>query len=282
MKTVSEQALLVQEHFQQRVTQFLETYGRTILGIKHYWVRYEFAKGRGQIHAHLLAITDESTQTCSMDGESIEQRCDRVEKWVVDKFKMTAMHPATSSTGHLSMNLVGRPEGLLQTGTSSMSSRCFEKTNHKFDCIELCNCTQMHKCSAYCMRHEKKKQRRSKQNSGAERKYCRFGCGHEGTAGKNDTPGFPLRQKSEIIRDKRGFLKLELSRNTKRMLQTSLSLLQTWRANCDLQVMLYDSPPDNFDLSEIARLTDYVVAYSCKGNQTLQAEKDNIKTVIMK
>ena len=132
------------------------------------------------------------------------------------------------------------------------------------------------------MRQEKKKRKRSDDESSESRKYCRFGCGHESNAGKNDTPGFPIRNQSEIVRDKRGFLKLELKRNSRRMLQTSLSLLQTWRANCDLQVMLYDSTPDNFDFSEIARLTDYVVAYSCKGNQTLQAEKDNIKTVIMK
>ena len=282
VKRVCDQALLVQEHFQQRVTTFLETYGRNILGIKHHWVRYEFAKGRGQIHAHLLAITDDSSQPCAREGESIEQRCERVEKWVVDKFNMTAMHPSTLPSGYLDMSMVGQPEGTLRTGTSSMSTRTFEKSNFQSDVAQLCNCTQMHKCSCYCMRKEKKKKKKSGQNSSESNRYCRFGCGHEANNGQNDTPGLPLREQSKITRDKRGFLKLELRRNTKRMLQTSLNLLQPWRANCDLQVMLYDSTSSDFDFREIARITDYVVAYSCKGNQTLQAEKDNIKTVIMK
>ena len=282
VKKICDHALLVQEHFQQRVTTFLETYGRNILGIKHYWVRYEFAKGRGQIHAHLLAITNDPNQTCARENESIEDRAKRVEQWVVDKFSMTAMHPMTSSSGHLDTGVVGRPEGSLHVGTSSMESRTFEKRNFHHDVGELCNCVQMHTCSSYCMRNEKQKRKKDCRTTNEGRRYCRFGSGHESNDGKNDTPGFPLTEGTKIIRDKRGFLKLELKRNTKRMLQTSLNLLQPWRANCDLQVMLYDSPPENFDLREIARVTDYVVSYSCKGNQTLKAEKDNIKAVIMK
>jgi hypothetical protein len=30
--------------------------GHGVFDIKHYWLRYEFAPSRGQIHAHLLAI----------------------------------------------------------------------------------------------------------------------------------------------------------------------------------------------------------------------------------
>ena len=48
---------IVQEFFQLRVKEWLETVGRTVFDIKHYWGRFEFAKGRGQIHLHLLAIT---------------------------------------------------------------------------------------------------------------------------------------------------------------------------------------------------------------------------------
>jgi len=47
---------VVQEFFQIRVKEWLETVGRRIFNIGHYWVRYEFAPSRGQIHAHLLAI----------------------------------------------------------------------------------------------------------------------------------------------------------------------------------------------------------------------------------
>jgi hypothetical protein len=50
--------LVVQEYFQERVMAWLETVGKELLGIKHYWLWYEFAPSRGQIHAHMLVICD--------------------------------------------------------------------------------------------------------------------------------------------------------------------------------------------------------------------------------
>ena len=214
----------MQEHFQQRVTSFLDTYGRTVLGIKHYWVRYEFAKGRGQIHAHLLAITDDAKEAYARSNETEQDRCQRVETWVKKKFGMTARHPATSDNGFLDMHLVGRPEGSLKVGTSPMNTRALSKTNHQKDLTELCNCTQMHQCSNYCMRNPKKKKKSKKGHGDDNNRICRFGCGSESKEGLCDTPGFPYRKESQIVRDKRGFLKLELERNTKRMIQTSMNL----------------------------------------------------------
>lgn len=47
----------VQIFFHERLDNWLETIGRNIFNIKHYYLRFEFAKGRGQIHAHMVAIT---------------------------------------------------------------------------------------------------------------------------------------------------------------------------------------------------------------------------------
>ena len=66
------------------------------------------------------------------------------------------------------------------------------------------------------------------------------------------------------------------------MVQTSMNTLRTWRGNCDIQVLLYTSDPRNPDPTDIARVTDYIVAYACKGNQMLQVEKDITKDIIMK
>ena len=172
-----------------------------------------------------------------------------------------------------------------------MCVRAVDQTSLKRDLCNLCNCTQMHKCSSYCMRRSKRRKSDCNQNLRADaqstchqtsKRCCRFGCGDEQVDGSFATPGFSLTSESKITNDKRGFNKLELQRNTVRMIQTSTSLLQAWRGNCDLQVILYDSPFDNFDFTEIARVTDYVVAYACKGNNTLQVEKDSIKTIIMR
>ena len=73
--------------------------------------------------------------------------------------------------------------------------------------------------------------------------------------------------------DTRGFQKLELRRNNPWITQTSLDLLQSWRANCDLQFLLYISVPTDLDPSDVARVTDYVIAYAYKGNLTLAEEK---------
>ena len=48
---------IVQYYFQKRVNIWMETVGKNIFKIKHYWLWFEFAKGRGQIHAHFLTIT---------------------------------------------------------------------------------------------------------------------------------------------------------------------------------------------------------------------------------
>ena len=58
-------------------------------------------------------------------------------------------------------------------------------------------------------------------------------------------------------------------------------MLQSWRANCDIQVLIYDSSPDQIDLKEVSKVTDYVVAYSCKGNATFREEVETNKRIIL-
>ena len=50
---------IIQEYFQLRLDNWMETIGKEVFGIKHVWLRFEFTKGRGQIHAHLLGITSD-------------------------------------------------------------------------------------------------------------------------------------------------------------------------------------------------------------------------------
>ena len=105
-------------------------------------------------------------------------------------------------------------------------------------------------------------------------RICRVGCGIEETKNKCDTPGFLLQEDPTILYDHKHSLKLNLPRNHRRVVQTSKVLLQGWRANCDVQILLYNSDPKTPDVQDIARVTDYVVAYACKGNTTMKEEKD--------
>jgi hypothetical protein len=58
VEIVNDHTLIVQEYFQERVKIWLETVGKKIFKIKHYWLRFEFTPSRGQIHVHILAISE--------------------------------------------------------------------------------------------------------------------------------------------------------------------------------------------------------------------------------
>lgn len=108
-----------------------------------------------------------------------------------------------------------------------------------------------------------------------------MGCGTENTEGKCDTPGFSLHEQPQVKFDHRRSQKLYMPRNHPRINQTSRYMLQSWRANCDIQVLVYNGDPKNPDISEIAKITDYVVSYSCKGNVTLKEERQQTKQLVL-
>lgn len=155
------------------------------------------------------------------------------------------------------------------------SLRLGDVDDYMTDSQTLCQQCQVHKCSSYCMR------RRKGRNSKKPR-YCRAGAGEEKNEGRCDTEGFTLRASPSIVHDERNFLKLEMPRNNIRLHQTSLNLLRGWRGNCDMKILLYCSPNGVPDPEDIAAVTDYVVAYCCKGNETLAVEKETLKDFILK
>jgi hypothetical protein len=83
------------------------------------------------------------------------------------------------------------------------------------------------------------------------------------------------RKKAEIKRDLRGYDRVELPRKEgdRWVVQASMFLAQGWRANCDLQILLCDSDPDNPLPEDVGRVTDYIVACQCKGNETCYQER---------
>jgi hypothetical protein len=60
-----------------------------------------------------------------------------------------------------------------------------------------------------------------------------------------------------------------------------MTLLYGWRANCDVKILLYESDPENPDARDIAKVTNYLVTYASKGIETVQAEKDQLRSMIM-
>lgn len=178
-RAINDYSLVVQEFFQIRTKDFLEHIGQEIFGIKYYWVRYEFAKGRGQIHAHLLAITDEQKND-SISKRLYDLRTDKnaqaalLAEWAQDKFGLTAMHPSTNIEGTIPRDQIPPPEGIARISTEPCSLRLCQVSNFHQDTIDLFNVAQMHKCSDYCMRRNrsrnKNKSNDEKEKDGEETK----------------------------------------------------------------------------------------------------------------
>ena len=159
-------------------------------------------------------------------------------------------------------------------GRPATSIRLADVKDYRNDESKLEEECMMHACSSYCMRNPK-----GKKNS---RRICRAGAGEEENKNKCDTPGFKSRDEPTIDFDHRGFHKLEMKRNNMRMVQTPLHVLRGWRGNCDFKILLYASFDGKPDAEEISRVTDYVVAYQCKGNETSKVERELLRDFILK
>jgi len=259
-------SLIVQDYFHKRVEAFLEHICKKIFGIKHFWGRMEFSKLRGQINIHLVGIIEGATRPGGIQHQMFIHKGDVMKQtkilaeWARKTFNLSA-----EIDENLINNAVAKHE---KTKESPCSKRLSECTDLQMDCAELCSFCQMHSCSDYCLRTSGKN---------VKKRTCRMGCGDECPAYSKKTPGWTLSLEDAIIKDKRGFQKLSLKRNHPRFLQTSFYCLQSWRANCDVSIMIFDSDPKHPDLSEIAEVTDYVVSYACKGNVSYALEKEQIK-----
>jgi hypothetical protein len=58
------------------VTGFLENYAKEVFGIHHYYARFEFAKIRGQIHVHILAMLGKKSSIIKLNDMMNKERHD--------------------------------------------------------------------------------------------------------------------------------------------------------------------------------------------------------------
>ena len=93
-----------------------------------------------------------------------------------------------------------------------------------------------------------------------------------------DTSGFNLNNNAEIRRELNGTIKLALFRDSVRMVPS----LHIWRANGDVQLLLYQSNPRNPDLLEMSKVTDYFVSYACKGNLRMESEVNVLSSLVIR
>jgi len=254
--------LYVNEFFMKRAKCFMKTVVKEALGIQHYWGRVEFAPGRGQIHLHMLGIAEDRAYLDDFyHAKTLEDRTAVIEKYAKEHLDMTA-----------DINIMDNDRSYYPPHPESpLTQKYCECTNEAEDYRLLCQDCMCHWCNKFCLRDNKKNEPRT----------CRVGFGDERNFMKEDTPGMDLRDRSAIVNDKKGFKQFRMKRTySKRAVQHSRTLLKSWRANCDIKLLLYFSNPSYPDIGEIEDVCRYVVAYTGKRNHTSQEEKSAIQNLI--
>ena len=164
---------VVQEFFQIRIDNWLETVGKEIFGISHYWLRFEFTKGRGQIHGHILAITHDTGMIQAYHiAKTEEEKTAIISEYAREKLGMTAHLPSAkpvfqednNSDNEDVPNLVERcneedenededEDEDEDEEVPALSKRFVELTDAQSDICQLCHACHMHKCNGFCMRN---------------------------------------------------------------------------------------------------------------------------------
>jgi hypothetical protein len=150
VELINDYSIVVQEYYQKRVEHWLDTVGKELLGIKHYWVRYEFTPGRGQIHAHLLAISsDQYIYEFMKDDKKFDNgkeiATQRLANWAEKRFGLTAS---------VREGFDDLPEKAIDSGITVRFSDVPEE-NMDSDIEGMKKAVQCHKCNGFCMRNTK-------------------------------------------------------------------------------------------------------------------------------
>jgi hypothetical protein len=147
-KAVNDYTLVIQEFFHSRIESYLKSIGFNVLGMKHYWARFEFAKSRGQIHLHLLGILPKASepggiydQLWELKGDK-QTQAEKLGEWARSVFNMTAEH-----------------SGLVNVSGEDKYSPCKRRFSQvksiELDRELLCDFCQIHECNGYCLRSVK-------------------------------------------------------------------------------------------------------------------------------
>jgi hypothetical protein len=131
----------VQEYFQQRIQLWLDTVGKNVFGIKHYWLRFEFAPSRGQIHAHALCIHEDPNVLQEYHRLRANKTLQALylQEWAERSFGMTASLPKNAE--------------LEKTSGKHPSTQCYsDLTNVPRDKAACLVRLQDHECNGFCMK----------------------------------------------------------------------------------------------------------------------------------
>jgi hypothetical protein len=149
-RILNDYAIVVQEYFQVRVELWIATVGKAVFGIEHWWGRFEFTPGRGQIHIHLLAVRRDQSilKLCFQDlkdkvnGKQLRDA--RLAEWAFKTFGLSATVDDTFD--EMNIEPKDSPCGTL------LSDIAISKESLHIDQQRLMKYCQVHECNAFCLR----------------------------------------------------------------------------------------------------------------------------------
>ena len=263
-RVVKQYCNVVCDFFHKKTEMFIEHVLKPVYGVSDYYLRYEFAESRGQIHFHMLAWRGDGLPHGLLQQAVVDGACYR-KQWehlVFEFFKdlgFTAHHPSGDK------GLWPKPEGTFDQEGDSEYQRCLEKTFEEIqgntNLLSFCkNKTMIHCCNPYCLK--------KKRDGNWE---CRMGFGSKDSMaegqGKLDELWFGRKRLTEnfyIRQDPKGYLVGEMPRSHPRIVQHINEFPALWGGNCDQTVIISSSDPKNPDPREMRRSVSYCTGYLCK------------------
>ena len=237
------------------------------LQINYYWSRVEFTPGRGQIHLHLLGIGRNRSYLYSFYKASTkEEQATIPNDYAENILNMTADIEIDNN----------HKIDISSDSKTPLRKRFYQCDDENEDFRLLAQEVLCHKCNEYCLN-------KNKSTTVRKKRLCRCGFGCETHPGKCDTPGKPFRTVAALIIDHRKIEHLQMKRlHSQRVNQTSKTLLQSWRANCDIQLIFYHSNPKIPDMEEIQKVSKYVTSYTVKRHFSTKQERNDIQDIVLR
>lgn len=154
IQIINDYSLVVQEYFQEKVITWLESVGKRLMGIEHYWIRYEFTPGRGQIHAHLLATSSDRYIYPMMarawrDDRTGKKRAQKLSDWASKRFGLSAT--VMEDFDSLPSKAKDSPVTIRFYDIENI-----DENKNRDDIERLKRACQYHICNGFCMRDPRK------------------------------------------------------------------------------------------------------------------------------
>jgi hypothetical protein len=239
-----------------------------MIDLEHYWGRVEFAPGRGQIHLHILAIMrDKAYLHHYLNAKTTKEKINVMETYATETMGMTSDINVKDNPSHQDIKEAKRN-----------LSVCYHEAGPSIkDSENLCQACMMHFCNDYCMSKQKLKD--------GSKLYCkkaRHGV-EEDPVGSCKTPGLPLTNMCYLEVSENGVEFLFLKRTKSRKVnQTCMPALQSWRGNIDIQLIIYKSDPRYPNINEIQGMVRYIVSYVTKKGYRLKEERKMMEDLILR